>query len=305
MNPISPHENVQNSVGHDEEMLGAEDEDEAIMRAVDEAEKAEDPIEGDRSPDKEEFETSDEAVVPRQLRRPNQPTQKQIDEHRQASHIPYRSWCRWCVEGRGLHDQHPSGMELDKLDKCIPCVSMDYLFMGDKKTAAEHNPILGTYDNGTDTIKVYVTKKKGAVVWLPRAINSDLESLGYGGCRVSIKTDQEKSVMAVKRAVADERSAPTAMLESPVRESQCNGKMEKAVQKWQGQLRTLKLALEDNIGSKINVKSKIFEWLSYWAAESLNRYLVGADGKTAFARVTGTQCSRTIAEFGEQILYKR
>ena len=114
---------------------------------------------------------------------------------------------------------------------------MDYLFIGDQRTAAGHNPILGTYDNGTDTIKVYNTKRKGVVAWLPRAIGSDLEALGYGGCRVSIKTDQEKAVMAVKRAVAEERSAPTAMLESPVRESQCNGKMEKAVQKWQGQFR--------------------------------------------------------------------
>ena len=33
--------------------------------------------------------------------------------------------------------------------------------------------------------------------------------------------------------------------------------------------------------------------------------MVGSDGKTPMARVAGTQCTRTIAEFGEQILFKK
>ena len=36
----------------------------------------------------------------------------------------------------------------------------------------------------------------------------------------------------------------------------------------------------------------------------MNRYRIGADGKTLFSRVTGINCLRTIAEFGEQILFK-
>ena len=32
-------------------------------------------------------------------------TDKQIEEHR-ATHLPYRSWCRWCVLGRGRGLQH-------------------------------------------------------------------------------------------------------------------------------------------------------------------------------------------------------
>ena len=31
---------------------------------------------------------------------PGKPTEKQIEEHR-MTHLPYRSWCRWCVLGRG------------------------------------------------------------------------------------------------------------------------------------------------------------------------------------------------------------
>ena len=34
------------------------------------------------------------------MKDPGNPTLEQLEEHR-ASHLPYRSWCRWCVLGRG------------------------------------------------------------------------------------------------------------------------------------------------------------------------------------------------------------
>ena len=198
------------------------DEDAEILRAMEEADHR----------DGEKFEASSEAVAPKHSRRPDQPTQKEIDEHRRASHIPYRSWCKHCVEGHGLHDQHKSSAEKIKLDKSTPCVSLDYVFMGDVQTAAHRNTILATYDNASDSIQVYVTRRKGVELWLPRAVSSELETLGYGGCRVNLKNDQENAVMDVKNPVAAEQLSPTSMLESPVRESQSNGKMEKAIQKW-------------------------------------------------------------------------
>ena len=93
------------------------DEDAEILRAMEEADQR----------DGKKFEASSEAVAPKHLKRPDQPTQTEIDEHRRASHIPYRSWCKHCVEGRGLHDQRKSSEERNKLAKSIPCVSMDYV----------------------------------------------------------------------------------------------------------------------------------------------------------------------------------
>ena len=177
--------------------------------------------------------------------------------------------------------------------------------MGDSSTEAKENSMLVDYDDKTVSFGVYFCRKKGVVDWMSKAIVADLEFLGYKRCRISLKSDQENSVMAVKRPIAELREAPTSMLESLVRESKCNGKMERAVQNFQGQLRTLKLALEENIGVKVKAKSRIFTWLCTWACTSLNRYHVGIDGLTAFARVTGTQCSRPIAEFGKQVLWKK
>ena len=113
-----------------------------VMKAVAEAEAKEECS----------FDASEEAVVPKQLRRPDQPSQKEIDEHRRAGHIPYRSWCKCCVAGRGIHDQHQAGAEKNKLDKSVPCVSLDFAFMGDEVTEASGNAIVCTYDDGTDSI---------------------------------------------------------------------------------------------------------------------------------------------------------
>ena len=54
---------------------------------------------------------------------PGRPTDKQIEEHR-ATHLPYKSWCRWCVLGRGRGLQHRACTT-----SLIPAIGMDYFFL--------------------------------------------------------------------------------------------------------------------------------------------------------------------------------
>ena len=75
------------------------------------------------------------------------------------------------------------------------------------------------YGNGTDAIMAYTVKKKGVSNRLPHAMSKDIEQFGYGGMKISMKSDQEKSFMSVKNAFAECRSMPTSMLESPAKES--------------------------------------------------------------------------------------
>ena len=41
----------------------------------------------------------------RQAKDPGQPTRQQLADHR-ITHVPFRSWCRWCVMGRARGAQH-------------------------------------------------------------------------------------------------------------------------------------------------------------------------------------------------------
>ena len=47
-----------------------------------------------------------EGAPARVLPDPGDPTDAQREDHRACGHIPYRSWCRVCVEGRSTGEQH-------------------------------------------------------------------------------------------------------------------------------------------------------------------------------------------------------
>ena len=59
----------------------------------------------------------------RQAHSPPQPTDQEMESHR-CDHHPYRSWCKFCVMGRGRGFPHGQGQ-----DSAIPVIGMDYFFI--------------------------------------------------------------------------------------------------------------------------------------------------------------------------------
>ena len=51
---------------------------------------------------------------------------KEFEEH-MTSHIPYRSWCKHCIRGRGQSDHHRH--QLGGGDQEVPTISLDYAFV--------------------------------------------------------------------------------------------------------------------------------------------------------------------------------
>ena len=84
-------------------------------------------------------------------RAPEEPTKKEREEH-EATHIPYRSWCRHCVRGRAVNRPHrrEQAEEGDEPDKKVPRVSMDYFFMSQQDEKAHDYPMLLVIDESTD-----------------------------------------------------------------------------------------------------------------------------------------------------------
>ena len=62
-----------------------------------------------------------EPVAVRTLVSPELPSQAEIDEHN-VSHLPYRSWCRFCVMGRGKADFHK---KVEDKEGRIPTIACD------------------------------------------------------------------------------------------------------------------------------------------------------------------------------------
>ena len=80
-----------------------------------------------------------------------------------------------------------------------------------------------------------------------------LRCLGFLGCRdLVLKADQEALGKVLRHAKAHRGEGTQTMTEeSPVKDSQGNGFIERSIQTIEGQVRTLKLALENCIGRKL------------------------------------------------------
>ena len=66
----------------------------------------------------------EECQPPKRLGDPVLPSQQEVSDHK-CTHLPYRSWCKWCVQGRGVGPQHyrRGGKS------AIPRVGLDYFYL--------------------------------------------------------------------------------------------------------------------------------------------------------------------------------
>ena len=78
--------------------------------------------------DEDDGEDENEGRHAQGLRRPITVSATARKEHNKT-HIPYRSWCKFCVRARSRNKAHKKG-KIDKDDELkVPRISMDYFFM--------------------------------------------------------------------------------------------------------------------------------------------------------------------------------
>ena len=70
------------------------------------------------------------------------------------------------------------------------------------------------------------------------------------------------------------------------------------------QLRAIEVALERRIDKKITTKAPILLWMILHAVETINRLLVGSDGRTPYYRLHGKNFIGKVLEFGEVVYAK-
>ena len=102
--------------------------------------------------------------------------QREIDEH-QITHIPYRSWCKHCISGRGQSAQH---RQLQCRDHEIPTISIDYAYLGeDGREDQKLQPMIVTKDDHSGTIRAHLVEEKGVNAYAIKRVGQDLGLLGY------------------------------------------------------------------------------------------------------------------------------
>ena len=88
-----------------------------------------------------------------------------------------------------------------------------------------------------------------------RSMVANLEALGCN--RLILKSDQEPAMKALRIQVKTKWARAIIPRHSPVRQSQPNGLVEKAIREVENQLRAMLLALERRLGTKFDLEAQI------------------------------------------------
>ena len=239
---------------------------------------------------------------------PGQPTARQVEEHRQRGHIPYRLWCKWCLMGRGRGAPHSK-----RGSSTIPIVGLDYFFItsGGVKFRKElefpedeaGNRALESKRLTGEIVKCLVIRCSSTKVVLGHVVpckgsdedqfvaNLVADAVAWiGHTKLIIKADNEASLQAlVIRSlevirVKCEKVQNVSKEQPPKYDSQSNGATEVGVQLIRGLFRTLKLCLEARIGKFVPINHALIPWLLEHTCLLLNAMVVGEDGLTSWAR---------------------
>ena len=230
-----------------------------------------------------EIEGEDDVEPLNKANNPRLPSPADVEEHNRT-HIPYRSWCKWCVEGRGRGDQHRSSP-----GSSVPIVGADYFFMtsgGVKKRdeleyeldATGEEQLLAARTQGTIVKCIVVRCLQSKNIFAHCVPCKGVDEEGYvadlvvkdvlwlGHSELIVKGDNEPALQAlIQRSLEVLRINPgvekVSDEQSPAYDSQANGGVEVGVMLIRGLFRTLRLGLEASIGKRIPVDHAIMPWL--------------------------------------------
>jgi hypothetical protein len=196
----------------------------------------------------------------------------------------------------------------DSDESALPTVAIDYAYLGDpaKDSEDKASPIL-VLRSGRDrwTYSEVYPAKGVQNPWCAKRLAVELAMLPW--TRFIFKSDQEPAILALKAEalkILKVLAAKEVVLEeSPVGDSQSNGLAECAVREVKGVVRSLRWALEELHGMKVENTSTVLPWLVRHAGSMISRTRRGADGRTAFELRKGRCYRRRLPPFGEKVLY--
>ena len=229
------------------------------------------------------------------------------------THIPCRPWCRYCMAGKGRTRRHRR-CRVDRQNE-VPVISMDYAALGPRGDIMDGDgvegdrahkqlvPFLILEDRISKCIASIAIPSKGASD--PYVRSKCIKYIEeWGRTAIVLKCDQENSIKDLRRSIADARIHNTIREDSPKEDHQANGEAEAAVNVVGGQVRTMRAALQGNLGVTLDYRTPALRWMIDYAGVLLTRFQVGEDGRTGYERLKGRRFRKEIVEFGEQVMYE-
>lgn len=112
---------------------------------------------------------------------------------------------------------------------------MDYNFAGEDDEEA--GKWLTMVDSKSGAVWLRIVESRGMdeqMEWIIMEMSDELDSWGYRGEKLILRSDQEPAIESVKKKLAEYREGETMLEATPVGESGANGRVEEAGQKSAG-----------------------------------------------------------------------
>ena len=103
-----------------------------------------------------------------------------------------------------------------------------------------------------------------------------------------MKSDQEESMRALQQRAPKAGNCEFVLTNSKEYDSKANGKVEKAIQQVERQVRTLKLHLENRIGKVVAPNHPVIHWMVEYASETISRFRIIRKESTPRELLRGT-----------------
>ena len=184
--------------------------------------------------------------------------------------------------------------------------SIDYAFMIDNEVMERvvwdetKDTVFVSDDLATEGIRARLVSVKGnGELEKSRTTSKNLDTAVRLLVSSRIKNQRFLTSSDCKRS-----NALTIPVNSPVGDSQSNGRVENAIEVVRNVVKTIFSSLESRWGVRVARDHPVHPWVFEWAADLITKYEhVGDLGKTAVQLIGGSKSSRNTAQFGEKILY--
>ena len=148
------------------------------------------------------------------------------------------------------------------IDK-VPAVSMDYTYLFEK--GVQLSLVMVNHEHGRTWAYAFnnINLLRGEG-WILRRIACGIDNAGRKDVNLTILSGREASIVAFQQEV---HRAWTIPINSPVGESERDGRAENAIKRAPDKARTLKAQVVGETGLKIEKSRAMMSWLIRWSAE--------------------------------------
>ena len=126
------------------------------------------------------------------MKDPKLPGEAEIREH-QLTHLPFRSWCRHCVRGRGKDLPHKKLQDEPGMIE----LHADLCFLGDENDPGNTVPVFVMRERTTRMTLAAVVPSKSTNTYITKRIVAFMKEIGVVHGDVLVKTDQEPAIMSI------------------------------------------------------------------------------------------------------------